>query len=166
MPKSSKIAKLPLHRAAIIVADEVYQTIDGKYVIAGTYQNWLIGEPVLHIQKGLAIYLRIQFEIPGNYNVGIIMEDRSKSPAEKPLHSQLINFSIGNNSVPIELGLRTKGFSIKRPIGRLDRNHLKHVKLVINLEVDGMLLASAPLTVSFRHPKDTHVNHSNIAAPQ
>lgn len=158
--------KISMHRGTIIVADEVYNTQEGKWVIAGTYQNWIVKEPKLQLQKGLAVYVRVQCETSGQHQLVVKIEDRARSPTEKPLLQIAAVLMISDVDQPIELGFRTKELEIKRPRGRLSRGDLKQVKLQLNLEIDGILLASAPLTITFHHPSDTHVDLSRLARPQ
>lgn len=108
-------------RGTLIIADQVYKTVENKWVISGTYNQWYTAEQTLISQAGLIMYIRLLTDSVGIYNGYICLTEDAADPRNDKYVWKF----------PVQLPINTDGV----PVAEL--------KLVIpSLRIDGPPLAS------------------------
>jgi len=144
-------------RGLILFADQVYPTLGGKWIIAGTYSNWFTTEPQLRFVGGVSVYLRIQFEHAGNYRIRLLLVDRAAPPTLPALTELTIDAVVTDPADPIDCGLKLPDFEVKCPVGSTDNIPIGQplgLVLTLCMEVNGAAVASAPFRIIFRNPME------------
>lgn len=160
--------KVPMDevRGTILLCDNLYPSTNGKWVIAGTYSNWYSVVDTLHMQSGFNTYIRIQVERAGTYSFRVLMINRDAPSNQPPLVQVDGKAGITDPNDPLEMGLSLPGMPLKCPIGPTETIPIGTpvvVNLGIWLEVNGKAIASTPLRIIFRNPKDPQ--HGQPATP-
>lgn len=162
-------ATIPTWRGTVLVCDEVYQTTTGKWVIAGTYSRWMTIEPMLLFPQGVGLYLRFLPEAMGKAEGSLLIIDADQPSTVPPVIRINLTIDVKQPLVPIELGIRTPPWAIKRPMaadGSLAMHAERHFK--VWLKMSGIDLASSPFDVIFtsgdRHVAD-HAPNSGDCPP-
>src|ERR1043165_888904 len=141
-------------RGTLILADQVYRTDQGKWIIAGTYTHWQTpnDELVLH---SLQAYIRLQVERPGSYPMKLTMMDRGAPPNARPMLEAQAEIAINETQVPVfEMGLHLPELRIPAPIPAQEREvgSLLAIRTLLWLTVSGVDVASCHLDFHFTKP--------------
>src|SRR5579862_105413 len=87
-------------RGTLILSDNVYKTIDGKWVISGTYNRWFTPKDVLTIH-GINTYIRLLFEQLGVYSGTITVIAKEASPAADPILEIPFEITVTAECLPV-----------------------------------------------------------------
>jgi hypothetical protein len=141
-------------RGTLILADQVYRTDQGKWIIAGTYTHWQTpnDELVLHT---IQAYIRLQVERPGTYPMHLTMMDRGAPPNARPMLEAQAEIVINESQVPVfEMGLHLPELRIPAPILAKDRQvgSVLAIRTLLWLTVSGIDVASCHLDFHFTKP--------------
>lgn len=143
-------------RGTLILADQVYRTDQGKWIIAGTYTHWQTpnDELVLH---SIQAYIRLQVERPGTYPMRLTMMDRGAPPNARPMLEAQAEIAISEQQVPVfEMGLHLPELRIPAPIPAKDRQvgSVLAIRTLLWLTVSGTDVASCHLDFHFTKPAE------------
>ena len=141
-------------RGTLILADQVYRTDQGKWIIAGTYTHWQTpnDELVLHT---IQAYIRLQVERPGTYPLHLTMMDRGAPPNARPMLEAKAEIVINETQVPVfEMALHLPELRIPAPIPAKDRQvgSVLAIRTLLWLTVSGVDVASCHLDFHFTKP--------------
>ena len=141
-------------RGTLILADQVYRTDTGKWIIAGTYTQWQTpnDELVLHT---IQAYIRLQVERPGTYPMKLTMMDRGAAPNARPMLEAQAEIVINETQVPVfEMALHLPELRIPAPILAKDREvgSVLAIRTLLWLTVSGVDVASCHLDFHFTKP--------------
>jgi hypothetical protein len=144
-------------RGTILLCDQLYPTVNGKYVISGTYTNFFTVLDELTISNGINAYLRVQVEHAGQYQFKVLAIDRAQASNATPLFEVQGEVVVRDPLEPLEAGLLLPGFTVKCPVGstvNIEIGKPVGANLLIWLEINGKAIASSPLRIIFRNPRD------------
>jgi hypothetical protein len=148
-------------RGTVIIADQVYKTVDGKWVISGTYNNWFTKEEELHIPAGLHLYIRLLTESVGVYFGFIQITRDAADPRANAVMLQLPTMiAVGPEGVPVvEAKLQLPGMRIKGPpLADREPGTIHEMKTTLRLflalgqHATPEEVAYAPLQITFLGP--------------
>ena len=110
-------------RGTIILADNIYRTVEGKWIISGTYNKIICPLEAFTPTWGLNFYVRILVEHAGLYDVHIKITDSSKDPREpEVLIENNSQITVRPSEVPVhEAMLKFDGISLRCPVLPDDR---------------------------------------------
>jgi NAD(P)H-dependent flavin oxidoreductase YrpB (nitropropane dioxygenase family) len=143
-------------RGTLILADQVYRTDQGKWIIAGTYTHWQTpnDELVLH---SIQAYIRLQVERPSTYPMKLTMMDRGAPPNARPMLEANAEIAISEAQVPVfEMALHLPELRIPAPIPAKDRQvgSVLGIRTLLWLTVSGTDVASCHLDFHFTKPAE------------
>lgn len=138
-------------RGTLILCDYLQPMNGGKWLIAGTHNTVMAppGMPVLEVRGWL--YLRLQVEHARSYQAKITLVDRNAPGNSAPLFDLDATLMIQNPLDPFEMGLPLPPLNFPRPPSPPDApsEHQANIKLHLRLNVDGIDVASTPLSLVF-----------------
>jgi len=141
-------------RGTLILADNVYRTENGKWIISGTYSYWQTTQDVLVIPM-LATYVRLQFERFGVYRCRVAVTDKMAPPHQPPVINTQFDVTI-NEATPrmFEAGLQLPEIRQRGPIPLADRlpGSATKMSLLISLSCNDHDIASNDLDLVFCGP--------------
>lgn len=141
-------------RGTLILADQVYRTDQGKWIIAGTYTHWQTPNDELMLH-GIQAYIRLQVERPGSYPLKLTMMDRGAPPNARPMLELQAEIAISEQQVPVfEMGLHLPELRIPAPIPAVERavGSVLAIRTLLWLTVSGVDVASCHLDFHFTKP--------------
>ena len=136
---------------SIILCDNIYETREGKFVICGTYNQWLCSSNILKIPQ-LQCYIRIYPERTGSIPACIQLRDDNMPPDHAPIMTANLQLEVRAEHIPVmEFAFRSAipaeikaNFKEDSPIGSRFA-----IPLSLLLMVDGEIVATSPLKVVF-----------------
>jgi hypothetical protein len=152
---STPVNPLPMQplRGSLILCDQLYPTIAGKWIIAGTYTAKLSrpGQERIEFPDGVNVYLRFQVEQAQRYHAEILLINRGLTSTTEPLQRHELDLDVADPRTPIELACILDPFQVHCPIplAAIPPAGLG-VALLVWLRVNGEDLASCPLNLIFR----------------
>ncbi len=141
----------------ILLADNVYRTDRGKFVIAGTYTSWQTTKDVMHM-PGVQLFVRLVFERFGQYECQLVVQDRSSPPTALPMLAMPINIEVSaRTSRLIEAGFQLPELNIpaSRPFNERPPTGEK-ATLIISMMLGHDVIASTNLDIIFNGPTLQH----------
>lgn len=142
-------------RGTLILADQVYRSVEGKWIIAGTYSSWRTAQDVLTL-TALNFYIRLQVERPGNYPCRLFAIDRSGAPNLPLLWESVFDIKITESGIPVfETAIKLSDTAVRSPVPFAQRPVGKWLMLrtLVWLQVGDSDVASCPLDFVFVGPK-------------
>ena len=153
-------------RGTVILCDQLYPSIGGKWVIAGTYTAWMAQPGVQQFDlPPLNVYIRFQVEQAGEFDCDLLLVHRSL-PANAPaIVRQQFRVRVGDPLAPCEMGCVLPAFRVRCPDeAQQQPAALIGVPLLIWLKVAGEDVASCPLNVIFQPQQGQ--DHADDPAPE
>ncbi len=139
---------------SIIICDNVYETKDGKFVISGTYNQWLCQGASLKIPQ-IQCYIRLYPERTGALKASIILRNDSLAPDQPPIMKADIELQIQAAHIPVmEFAFRSNiPAEIKANFDDSNASGSQFtLPLSLGLLVDDEIVATSPLKVVFTKP--------------
>lgn len=141
------------HRGSVILCDNLYPTVNGKWVIAGTYTTWLAhpGERHIDFRDGIHAYLRFQVDRAGTYACELLLVNRSQASNQPAISRHPFSATISDPLSPVELGCILPPFRVRCP-DDIDPKPGTGVgvPLLVWFKIGGEDVASCPLNVIFQ----------------
>jgi len=152
-------------RSTLILCDQLYPSMNGKWVIAGTYTQWHAPAGAAQFQlPPLNIYIRFQVEQAGDYACDLLLVHRSMPSSAEVILRQQVKLGITDPLAPCELGCVLPPFVVHCPqIQNRQADESIGVPLLLWLRVGGCDIASCPLNVIF--PPALGVDHAADPRP-
>lgn len=141
-------------RGTLILADNVYHTDKGKWIISGTYSFWQTHQEELVIPM-MSVYVRLQFERLGTYRCRVSISDRMAPPHVPPVINTQFEVKITETTPRLfEAGLQLPEIRQRGPIPVADRapGSATKVSLLIALSCNEHDIASNDLDLVFCGP--------------
>ena len=140
-------------RGTVILCDQLYPTIGGKWVIAGTYTNYLADLGAQHVDfiHGLNVYLRFQVERTGKYPCELLLVNRALASNLPAIQRLEVRIAVTDPLAPVEIGCVLPPFRVRCPnTPDVPVDTAIGVALLVWLKVDGEDVATCPLNVIFQ----------------
>ena len=136
---------------SIILCDNIYETREGKFVICGTYNQWLCSSNTLKIPQ-LQCYIRLYPERTGQLPASIQLRDDNMPPDQAPIMHANLQLDVRPEHIPVmEFAFRSAipaeikaNFKADSPVGSRFA-----IPLSLLLMVDDEIVATSPLKVVF-----------------
>lgn len=154
------------HRGTVILCDHLYPSLNGKWVIAGTYTNWQARPGERHLDlPGLNVYVRFQVEKAGTYDCELLLIHRALPSNAPAILRQQVRIEVIDPLTPCEVGCVLPAFRVRCPnVPDAQAAALIGVPLLVWFKVSGEDVASCPLNVIFQ-PNQGH-GHAGDPAKQ
>jgi hypothetical protein len=139
-------------RGTVILCDQLYPSLGGKWVIAGTYTHFRSSPGAMQVDlPPLNVYIRFQVEKAGEYDCELLLVHRAQPSNVPPIIRQLVRLKIGDPLTPCEMGCVLPSIRVRCPDGLQAVPDAKPIgiPLLLWLKVAGEDLASCPLNVIF-----------------
>lgn len=147
---------------SIILCDHVYETKDGKFVISGTYNQWLCSGSSLKIPQ-LHCYVRLYPERVGQLPCRIILRDENILHGQQTMMNAEINLNVTAEHIPVmefafhsnalgEISINFDQDSVH------NANTTVTVPLSLCLMIDDEIVATSPLKVTFNKQPPHHTD--------
>jgi hypothetical protein len=146
-------------RGTIILCDSIHPTIDGKWIIVGTYTNWWSKKPSIKLEQGVGCYVRFQVErILNAASWKIVLFDSATSPNGEKIIEISGSADVRDPNTPVEAGLLLPEFVVNSPVPNEDIPLGTRVALRYRvwLILEDKPIASCPLNVYFLNPQETN----------
>ena len=157
-------------RGTVILCDQLYPPIGGKWVIAGTYTHWTVAPGAHQIDlPPLNVYIRFQVERAGEYDCELLLIHRDLPSNAPAILRQQVRIKVGDPLAPCEMGCILPPFRVRFPT---DPPHVPEgtaigVPFLLWLKVAGEDLASCPLNIIFPPAQGhNHARDANDPAPE
>ena len=154
-------------RGTVILCDQLYPTVGGKWVIAGTYTHWTSLPGAHHLDlPPLNVYIRFQVEHAKEIDCELLLVHRAMPSNAPAIFRQQVKVQIVDPLTPVEMGCVLPPFRVNFPtdLSQTPAGIPVGVPLLLWLKVDGEDLASCPLNVIFLPPQGP--DHADDPAPQ
>ena len=149
-------------RGTILLADNVYRTVEGKFIICGTYNRVMTQLDAFAPTFGLFLYVRILVERGGPYQARLVISDETADP-RTPVHvlRQEFDVVVRPEEVPVHEGvLRMDGLSLRCPVPAAQRvpGVVHQMRCCVRFffkepaDRDFSHIGECPLTISFTAP--------------
>ena len=152
-------------RGTVILCDQLYPSIGGKWIIAGTYSTWKVRPGARHLElPPLNVYIRFQVQQAGEFAGELLLMQRSLPANDPPLLRQEFRVRIGDPLSPYEMGCVLPAFQVRCPDeAPQQQTGPIGVHLLLWLRIAGEDVASCPLNVLFQ-PEPGHDRGEGPAA--
>lgn len=139
-------------RGTIILCDQLYPSINGKWIIAGTYTTWNVRPGELHLDlPTLNVYIRFQVEKAGDCACELLLVHRALPSNAPAIIRQDFTVRINDPLSPCEMGCVMPSFRVRCPEQPTQpTSPLIGVPLLLWLKVAGEDIATCPLNIIFR----------------
>jgi hypothetical protein len=154
-------------RGTVILCDQLYPTLAGKWVIAGTYTHFNVSPGAQHIDlPPLNVYIRFQVEKSSEYDCELLLVHRAQASNVPAIIRQSIRLQVVDPLTPCEMGCVLPSIRVSYPDGLHEAPGAKPVgiPLLLWLKVGGEDLASCPLNVIFPPPQGPR--HAGNTGPE
>lgn len=153
------------HRGTVILCDQLYPSLNGKWVIAGTYTTWFVPPQERHLDlPGVSVYVRFQVEKAGTYDCEVLLVHRALPSNAPPIMREAFQIPVTDPLFPREAGCVLRPFRVSCPPELADSPAPVGIPLLLWFKVAGEDVASCPLNIIF-HPRQGHGHASDPATP-
>lgn len=139
----------------VILCDQVYQTQNGKFILAGTYTTLDVRVADLrnaeHRVEGLSLYLRIRPEKLGPLVLELLVRDETRGPWEEPMQRLRLDLVVTERNIRlVECGLVTPPFQVRIDAPPEAPPHgTVLLRYLIELRADGEVVGATPFDLRF-----------------
>ncbi len=139
-------------RGTVILCDQLYPSVGGKWVIAGTYTHCMVQTGHRQVDlPGLQVYLRFQVEREGEYGCELLLVNRALPSHAPAILRQDIRVHITDPLSPCEMGCVLPPFRVQCPdLPSQEPGARIGVPLLLWFKVAAEDVATCPLNIIFQ----------------